>query len=1173
MVCVCYNEFATVINVMGSGGIVMQDAVKRFAESKENGLCLVDMPTGTGKTYQARLIIEKFLRGETLQELELLIYVTPLRKNIDEIYGQLQRSLSDNPELFDENVLRLYSNYECVLENFLDIEKQIQPSLKKKESFKLLKNKIVAYKQLDETGSFSKEVLSTTLREIRTVYEPGFRRDLETEIFRDTKTEAERRKKINHDYSWVKVIYPSCLTKGRKVLFMTMDKFLFGNDPIVSKPYKFISHSKIKGALVFIDEFDATKDVVLNQEIEKCTDCKIDIAKLFSGITSSLKNIPVPEPLFAGSNDENNPKSSKTSFLKMKQKMLEVEKQYNLNYLFKLENADTSDRYFLFDDYQLHTITSSEKVGNIKCENNTELNQNIISLNSEKDDGYFYRAMYGMKGALNYFIRCCSMLSKNYMQNKNKEALERHTDLMEIDQAVSTIISIFNLDNDIARTLSSLIIDDISLPLESRKRDMFSTDFYMNGFRYYDFNDDPSHDVSTTIMMCYLDNTPEKFIISLASKARVVGLSATASIISVTGNYDLEYVSRKLGDGYYHLPDDDDKRISDYVHKKLKGDYPINVEGMYFDDTNPETIAKTLFENEALVEKYTGKLEQFVDSDNNNSNYEINRVGKTVLAIKRFIQKKHSKVMLVLTNRNVKFNNEEDLFNLDSMNEFVSDLSLEHGLEKKPKLHYLFGTDFEKEKATYYEEVKSGEKVILFSSYPAVGTGQNLQYELEENSGENELKKKKDIDTIYVEDPTNIIVHRDNIKEEGELNKYIYQMETLRANAEISPIKSMSNIKGAFKKYMSPGSFVKFDKDVYRCDSTNNHKVKILVQAIGRICRTDKKNHEVNIYVDNDILRNINFRFMKNRLMNPEFEAIVNISSFVPEIDRETKNIINRAMDCNERLESRINNILSSNKDSWNTDDMVQWQLIRDIVLKYPTISRARLEELVVETGFESLKDFYLFEKEGKTLYQYSYFKGDKDKPKGAILLGEQTGPGWTLINRDNSRLPILLSDYAVRDYFKEHGYATNFEKNEGIILPVIYQNIYKGALGEIAGKVILESRGVKLQEITDPTKFEKFDFCLANNSDIYVDLKNWSENDYVEREEYFDKCKRKLELIGGKKVYVINMYASSFSKQEKDGVVTISTLLEYKNRLLGKGFYRLVLNLTEVLKQMIEGK
>ena len=57
------------------------------------------------------------------------------------------------------------------------------------------------------------------------------------------------------------------------------------------------------------------------------------------------------------------------------------------------------------------------------------------------------------------------------------------------------------------------------------------------------------------------------------------------------------------------------------------------------------------------------------------------------------------------------------------------------------------------------------------------------------------------------------------------------------------------------------------------------------------------------------------------------------------------------------------------------------------------------------------------------------------------------------------------------------------------MILPVVYQNIYKGALGEVAGKAILEANGIKLSEITDVTKFEKFDFCLMDNKDVYIDF------------------------------------------------------------------------------------
>lgn len=59
-----------------------------------------------------------------------------------------------------------------------------------------------------------------------------------------------------------------------------MSKFNAVNDPIIDKAYRFISYSKTKGTLVFLDEFDATKAVVLNQEIERCKDYKLNLVKL-----------------------------------------------------------------------------------------------------------------------------------------------------------------------------------------------------------------------------------------------------------------------------------------------------------------------------------------------------------------------------------------------------------------------------------------------------------------------------------------------------------------------------------------------------------------------------------------------------------------------------------------------------------------------------------------------------------------------------------------------------------------------------------------------------------------------------------------------------------------------------------------------------------------------------
>lgn len=1138
----------------------MQTAVTNFAESKENGLCLIDMPTGTGKTYQTKELIKKIIKGEQLNKIDLVIYLTPLRKNIDDIYNDLKKDFDDELELFDNNVLRIYSNYECVLDNLLDVEKNIPLSLKRKESFKNLKNKISTYKELEKNESISKELLSTTLKEIRTSYEPQFRHDLEAELNKEAKTKSEKIKKLNHEYSWVKILYPSCLTEGRKVLFMTMDKFLFGNDPIIAKPYRFLSYAKIKGALIFIDEFDATKDVILNQEIEKCIDYKIDLAKLFSGIATSLKGRNVPESIFGGSEE------SKASFEKMSNVMLKIEKEYNLDYIFKLEDSDNKDRYFLFDDYQIHTITGNDKDNYICVKNDSKKNQNTILVGQKSDDGYFYRAIYGMKGALNYFIRCCAMLSRNYLNHHNEIAVANHGDLMEIEQAVSTIIDYFNLDSELAKTISSLIVDDIALPSEARKRDVFSTDFYMNGFRYYDFNDDISHDVSTSIAMCYLNNTPEKFIISLASKARVIGLSATASIQSVTGNYNLDYIRTKLKNNYYEFSTLDKTRIAAYVEKQLECKYHIDVTSVSLKDDEPVDISRALFDTVANVEKYTGLFERYLTEDSKNPNYDNGRLAKVLLSIKYFLKNKDSKVMLVLTNKNIKLYEEEDVFNIPFVSKVIDGYCSEMKVEM-PKIHYLFGNDFDKQKEAYQKEVKEGNKVILFSSYPSVGTGQNLQYEI--SNDDADLKKQKDIDSIYIELPTNILIHSQSLKEEGNLNKYIYQMETLRANGEISPFSSMYNIKAGFKQYMNPiNKYVHFDNTPYRCGSTNNHMVKILVQAIGRICRTKNKenDHKVNIYVDNEIMLKIDFGLMKDRLMNPEFKKIVDLSKKVPEHDLETITNLNKAMDCNLRVDKRIENILSNNKTSWNPDDIIQWNKIRDVILKYPTISRAKLNELSMEEGLESIKDFYLFANEGRKLYCYIY---NKENTQRTIRFGSNVDrtKGEILIDAKSSRLFDLLSSYKVRQHFIEKGFATSFEANECMILPVVFQNIYKGAIGEQAGKVILESHGIKLKEITDPTKFEKFDFVCEKNNNVYIDFKNWSELDREERDPYKLKSYNKLELIQGHKAFIINMLASEFNMHEADDVVEISSLFKYKN---GK-YYELGWDMTKIVKKILE--
>ena len=91
--------------------------------------------------------------------------------------------------------------------------------------------------------------------------------------------------------------------------------------------------------------------------------------------------------------------------------------------------------------------------------------------------------------------------------------------------------------------------------------------------------------------------------------------------------------------------------------------------------------------------------------------------------------------------------------------------------------------------------------------------------------------------------------------------------------------------------------------------------------------------------------------------------------------------------------------------------------------------------------------------------------------------------------------------------------------------------------------------------------------FCLAKDKDVYIDFKNWSENDRENRDPYKLKSYNKLELVHGKKVFIINVLSSELNIHESDNIVEISSLFKYKN---GK-YYELGLSMHSIVKKIME--
>ena len=69
-------------------------------------------------------------------------------------------------------------------------------------------------------------------------------------------------------------------------------------------------------------------------------------------------------------------------------------------------------------------------------------------------------------------------------------------------------------------------------------------------------------------------------------------------------------------------------------------------------------------------------------------------------------------------------------------------------------------------------------------------------------------------------------------------------------------------------------------------------------------------------------------------------------------------------------------------------------------------------------------------------------------------------------MSEDEVHLKEIMQIPGVKALFEKHGYATSFVPSEFILTPPMFNNIYKGALGEVVGKYILEQyAGVTLQE------------------------------------------------------------------------------------------------------------
>jgi len=1118
--------------------------------NKKNGLLLFNPPTGSGKTHNVlKWIFENY--KDYCKENRKIFFVTNLKKNLP--FDELRTDFfipNGKEHEFDKHVTFLDSNSENLLKRFQLVDDSIDKYFKNHKVYYSIVSIVNKIKKHENNPEF-KGIVNEMKDKLRNELEPQFRRIIEKFLKENYHNRNERIKAIqtNDKIKWIGELYPAVYSSKRKVFFLSIDKFYFKNSTLVEPSYSFLENDITKDAIIFIDEFDATKDNLLKNIIEKGRKQRIDFIHLFNEIYWALSKNTFPQRFVTHSEkrEELIEKGYNLDLSNIQETLLtkaeEIVWKYNLDYSFKNKDEENENqRNLLFHDFQYHSVYRNNKQFiRLNTNSSSKINEIIFEAERPKSGENIVSLLNQIKGFINYFSRIIKSIAENYQQLETQERQQNPKRLeFTFDLALSSIIEEFGLEN----RYKNYIIDKI---LSARERVVkselnYDLSIYENGFRYYDFVDDDSHQSKTKTFIYDFQNTPEKFILKLAEKSKVIGISATALIETVTGNYDIAYFKRQLGENFFELSKKEKEQLFELFNQQNKHYNKVTIETKWLSFSNYESDFENLFENKELSQDIIGKLKS---NNPKITDYLFYRYLKIGFSFKEFLLKDKIRGFLCLLNKEPKYFDKN--LNLKILEEIFSilieettntkDIFSEKDKTGKPifnvKNFYTIinSNDFDNKKQSFITKLEDNKKVFIISMYQTMGAGQNLQFSAPNPSELIDVKdkglfnwnkdNKTDINAIYLDKPTHLIQRIDkDLNEEGFI-KYLFQLEFLAQAGKISIKQLNRQVTIAFKHLLASfNTTTKIESlnnsFLYQDENIKQHFAKYIIQAIGRICRTNLKSTNIFIYADKELDKLICDFDVDNSIVLNEFKALVKSSKQRKVINSiDIKPYINLANSTNRKISSLIKKFIATDWN-WKEPQKKEWEYLREMCLRFPTISK----DDVSKYNLNRILDLYI---ELPSIDDsYSYYQ-EEDFANIEVSFDD------SLINKVSEksvRLEELMEIKGVKDFFNSKNWATIFKKNKFILPPELFNNIYKGALGEQIGKFIIETQYKTELEELPLEYFELFDFKIKDK-DIYIDFKHWKENTKIDAIKQLKKIRNKLDEVNGEKVFIINILSS----------------------------------------------
>ena len=1169
---------------MGENNILANAICEFVKRSKKRGLIEIPLPTGFGKTHAVMQAMSIMTDKDTgsFSDVKRIIFTTTLKKNLP--VEKLRKYYKGN---FENDVLLLKSNIDSLIDFHATGDLSKIPEKFKDDTFHQMVKRLDRLKMLQakkEKSSDDFEFIQE-LKERANEDEQVFRKRIRSILRENFRTSVEQRRAIKKksEFQWIGKLYPYIFIDEKKVIFMSMRKLLSGLSPLAGSGNSLLTEEFLNGAILFIDEYDATKKDVKDEIIEEQLREHLDLVRVFRSVHSTLHSERFSNDLLDALHEDNH--SLQDFYEGIIFHANELYDRFHLGLSYRQEDGLVDrKKNFLFYDSQFQTILEEGKYTISAQEDKARHRMSIIKGESGSSiDGNI--AIQDLLRKVDAFMKRFSYFiwrwANAYMIKENSKRMERmakdgiELDMMTIDNAAYSIIDKFLSDRQEKRIIFSYYSKMNMQAMREGQRLPYS--YFSNGFTMFELEDNDANNDDTMMNMVKIKDTPESIMAFIAENALVFAISATAAIPSATGNYCRDYLKEVLKDDFHSLPEED-VELTDYIRKELdKRNEPYRNEiGIEVNDIpEDEELIKERFIN-CFTDKESAKLclskieLETSELGEDSCSYYANKYIRLAFVMRLFAKQKDQQTLLYLGKALPK-DSEGSTLRKNMLDYIIEMVNKDAGLEKQGVIQsaILTSSNFDETKKKIYERLKNGEKLIIFSSYQTVGAGQNLQYPVNESYRENIVtlphsydyeKEERDIDSIYLDDITYLTENINDVKHFDLRRNMYHLMQVMECfgNYEISVETKRELIKAGFNSLQNIRP--KCNASLNDAQSIKFHITRDVIQAVGRMGRTCMRNQHISIYIYEKVLRQLDHKTLMAEFNSEEVKAIgrmLNTKGLSADVDKQSQ----LAMLCANTISIQVSGkILSTVKRSfrgeWSENDMRLWKELRELVLKHPTANEEDLAN-------NDLRAYYIYGVQPLSKYLFSvndnsyrnihvWFADEDSFRKSKQIIKDDNG---RLVvhkcSEDDARLQTLLNIKGIREMFKEKGYAEHFEVKKYIMSPSLYTNIYKGALGEVCGRYLIEnSTSLRLDEIQDGSQFEYFDYKIENHPNVYIDFKHWkiSSASYNDKDTVMEEIRMKMDRIGAQRVYIIGILKDSDSianVSADERIITIPYLVD----------------------------